>query len=54
LLDPHLRRIEVAQPVDGAIRGWTAYGPGDVVSSPFGDIDVDALYDVIDRTAATT
>jgi Uma2 family endonuclease len=54
LVDPVLRRIEVARPVDRAIRGWTAYGPGDVISSPFGDIDVDALYDVIDQTATTT
>jgi hypothetical protein len=30
------------------------YGPGDVISSPFGDIDVDALYDTIDQTATTT
>jgi Uma2 family endonuclease len=54
LVDPDVRRIEVARPVDGAIRSWTVYGPGDVISSPFGDIDVDALYDTIDQTATTT
>jgi Uma2 family endonuclease len=54
LVDPDVRRIEVARPVDGAIRSWAVYGPGDVISSPFGDIDVDALYDTIDQTAPTT
>ncbi|MGH9056875.1 MAG: Uma2 family endonuclease [Acidimicrobiales bacterium] len=53
LVDPNIRRIEVARPVEGAITDWTVYGPGDVISSPFGDIDVDALYETIDRTATT-
>jgi hypothetical protein len=54
LVDPNLRRIEVGRPQDGAIRSWKLYGPGDVISTPFGDIDVDSLYDVVDRTATTT
>ncbi len=54
LVDPNVRRIEVARPVDGAIHDWALYGPGDVIASPFGDIDVDAFYDTIDRTATTT
>ena len=51
---PNLRRIEVARPVEGTIRGWTVFGSGHIISSPFGDIDVDALYDTIDQTATTT
>jgi hypothetical protein len=54
LVDPDVRRIEVARPVDGAIRSWMVFGPGDVISSPFGDIDVGALYDTVDQTATTT
>jgi len=53
LVDPDARRIEAARPAAGKIGAWAAYGPGDVVATEFGDIDVDTLYDVIDRTATT-
>lgn len=54
LVDPNIRRIEVAGPVDGQIHDWTLFGPGDVVVTDFGDIDVDALYDALDATATTS
>jgi Uma2 family endonuclease len=54
LVDPEARRIEAARPEDGRIGTWSVYGPGDVVATSFGDIDVDALYDTVDRTATTT
>lgn len=54
LVDPSIRRLEVARPVAGVIGSWAVFGPGDVVATPFGDIDVDALNEAIDRTATTT
>lgn len=54
LVDPDARRIELARPSNGVIDAWEVYGPGDVLATEFGDIDVDALYDVIDRTATTS
>jgi Uma2 family endonuclease len=54
LVDPDARRIEVARTAGGRIRDWRAYGPGDVIATPYGDIDVDACYDVIDRDATTS
>lgn len=54
LVDPDTRRIEGAHPADGKIRDWALFGPGDVVGTDFGDIDVDALYDLVDRTATTS
>jgi Uma2 family endonuclease len=53
LVDVEARRVEVARPADGRIRDWKVYGPGEVVSSPYGDIDVDACYDALDRSATT-
>jgi len=53
LVDPDARRIELARPANGLIETWEACGPGDIVVTEFGDIDVDALYDAIDRTATT-
>jgi Uma2 family endonuclease len=54
LVDPNVRRIEAARPDEGRIGDWIAYGPGDVVPTEFGDVDVDALYDILDRTATTS
>ena len=54
LVDPGNRRIEVARPAGGRIHDWTVYGPGDVVSTAFGDLDVDAVCDAVDQTATTT
>jgi Uma2 family endonuclease len=53
LVDPDVRRIEAARPADGRIGAWSVHGPGDVIATGFGDLDVDALYDVVDRTATT-
>jgi Uma2 family endonuclease len=53
-VDPDARRIEVARPSNGVIQTWEVYGPGDVLATEFGDVDVDALYDVIDRTATSS
>lgn len=53
LVHPDVPRIEVAQPRDGAVRTWEAFGPGGVIRTAFGDIDVDALYEAITRAATT-
>lgn len=54
LVDPDTRRIELARPANGAIDAWEVHGPGDVLATEFGDIDVDAFYDIVDRTATTS
>jgi Uma2 family endonuclease len=53
LVDPDTRRIEVARPAGGRIREWRVFGAGEVVVTPYGDIDVDACYDLVDRSATT-
>jgi Uma2 family endonuclease len=53
LVDTNERRIEVARPVDGRIQGWDAFGPGDVVFTDYGDINIDAHYDALEATATT-
>ncbi|MDP9408302.1 MAG: Uma2 family endonuclease [Actinomycetota bacterium] len=52
LVDPDRPRIEVAVRVRGDLR-WQAFGPGGVVVTDFGVLDVDALYDAVERTATT-
>ncbi|MBV9282898.1 MAG: Uma2 family endonuclease [Chloroflexi bacterium] len=52
IVDPVFRRIEVASWPDGQL-SWTALGSGQVLASPYGDIDVDHLYDEVDAIAAT-
>jgi Uma2 family endonuclease len=54
LVDQDIRRIEVARPAGGQIREWRAYGPGDVVFTPYGQIEVDAIYDAVDLSATTS
>ena len=44
LVDPDRRSIEVASARDGRLT-WEAVGPGDVVSTPFGVLNVDAIHD---------
>jgi Uma2 family endonuclease len=51
LTDQNIRRIEVARLSEGRIEGWQAYGPGEFVPTPYGDIEIDALYDLLDQTA---
>ena len=52
LVDPDRRRIEMAMPDDSGLR-WDAYGPGSVLVTPMGVLDVDALYDALDQSATT-
>lgn len=54
LVDPDARRVEAARPEGGRVSEWELFGPGRVVDTGFGDIDVDALYDMVDATATTT
>jgi Uma2 family endonuclease len=54
LVDPDVRRVEIARPAGGRIRDWRVCGAGDVIATPYGDIDVDACCDAVDRTATTT
>jgi Uma2 family endonuclease len=52
LVDPTLRRIECAEPSADGLR-WLAYGPGSVVPTPIGSINLDELYDALDAAAST-
>ncbi len=52
LADPDRPRIEVASRVHGDLR-WQALGPGGVVVTDFGVLDVDALYETVEQTATT-
>ena len=53
LAHPLFRRLEIAtRDEDGAWR-WQAVGPGDLWCGPYGDIDIDELYDAIDADATT-
>lgn len=51
LVDQTIRRIEAARLRESLIQGWRAYGPGEVVATPYGDIEIDALYDLLDQVA---
>ncbi|MCA1844572.1 MAG: Uma2 family endonuclease [Actinobacteria bacterium] len=53
LVDSDARRIEAARPAQGTIGNWTVYGVGTIVTTAYGDIEVDALHDAVDRTATT-
>ncbi len=50
LVDPDRVRIEVAERTPEGLR-WSAHGPGDVVFTAYGPLDVDALYAAIDAVA---
>ena len=51
LVDPK-RRIEIAESREDGLR-CQVYGPGSVVPTPFGSIDLDDLYDTLDASAST-
>jgi Uma2 family endonuclease len=51
IVDPVFRSINLATWRDG-LPSWTALGPGDVLVSPLGDIEVDALYEELDSIAS--
>jgi Uma2 family endonuclease len=53
LVDPEQRRIEVAT-VHHGVLAWDVRGPGEVIRTGYGDVDVDALYDALDAAATTT
>lgn len=50
IVEPALRSVEVAKWQGGEV-AWARLGPGDVLLSPYGDIEIDALYDEIDAIA---
>lgn len=52
LIDPDHRRIEVAVPSRSGL-AWTVLGPGAVLDSGYGIVEVDVLYDDVDRIATT-
>lgn len=52
LVDPDRRRIEMAVPGANGLT-WDVYGPGSVVVTPVGTLDLDALYDTVDAAATT-
>lgn len=54
LVDPDAPRIEAARPSGGRVTEWEVFGPGTVIDSGFGDVDLDALYDMLDGTATTS
>jgi Uma2 family endonuclease len=51
LVDPYYRRIEVGTR-DGDGWRWQSYGPGGLILTPYGDIDVDSVYDDVDAMSA--
>src|SRR4051794_19648930 len=52
LVAPDRRSIEVASARDGRLT-WEAVGPGGIVSTAFGVLDIDAIHDQLDATATT-
>lgn len=50
LVDPDHRRIEVAISGPDGLE-WQAYGPDDVVNTPYAALDVNAFYDALDESA---
>lgn len=53
LVHPVFRRIEVAGRDEAGQWRWSAFGPGDLWFSAYGDVDVDALYAAIGSEATT-
>jgi Uma2 family endonuclease len=53
LVDPDVPRVEGARLVGGRVAGWDTFGPGDTVTTLFGELDLDALHAQIDATAST-
>jgi Uma2 family endonuclease len=52
LIDPDRCRFEVATPTADGL-WWRAYGPGEVVDTPYGLIDLDAFYATLNQVATT-
>ena len=53
LAHPDTRRLEVTRPQQGRVGTWEVYGPGGVLFTPFGNVDVDQLYNAVDALATT-
>jgi Uma2 family endonuclease len=53
LIDPESRRVEVGVPKDGEIEWIDRLCPGAVLHSPFRDVSVEELYDLVDASATT-
>lgn len=53
IVDPYDRRIDVATRGQNGSWVWTTHARGSVVHTPYGDIDIDVLYDEIDATSTT-
>lgn len=52
LIDPLRRHVQAGE-VGGQGMQWSVHCSGHVIATPFGDLDVDDLYDEVDATATT-
>lgn len=53
IVEPDVRRIEVARWDAAREITWTTLGPGDQIDTPYGVWDLDAIYDQVDADATT-
>jgi len=53
LADPDSPRVEVATHTGDGQTTWTVYGPGAVIPTRYGDLDLDEIYAVLEATATT-
>lgn len=53
IVEPDVRRIEVARWDSHRELIWMTLGPGDQLTTPYGTWDVDGIYDVVDSDATT-
>ncbi|MGH9123265.1 MAG: Uma2 family endonuclease [Acidimicrobiales bacterium] len=51
LVDPYYRRIDVGTRSQAGWQ-WVTFGPGSVVITPYGDIELDSLYDEVDAASS--
>ena len=53
IVEPDVRRIEVARWAADREITWATLGPGDQLDTPYGVWDLDAIYDQVDADATT-
>jgi Uma2 family endonuclease len=53
VVEPDVRRIEVAHWDAGRRLAWTTLGPGDQLHTPYGTWNVDDIHDTVDSLATT-
>lgn len=53
VVEPDVRRVEVARWDAAGNIVWTTLGPGDQLDTPYGVWDLDAVYDQVDADATT-